>query len=190
MLILILGVLVFLGTHSLSMQRQAREQLITRWGANGFKIIYSVLSFIGLLMIIYGFPTYREQDWVQIWTPPVWTRHLAMTLMWFAFIALATMGTKPSRLRGWLRHPMLVAIKIWALAHLLANGDLGAMILFGAFLAWAVFDRISVKRRGDMGAPRLTHFTRADGLALVAGTFAYGLMLILHPWLIGVSILG
>ena len=190
MLILILGLIVLLGTHAFSMQRQSREAMIARLGENPYKIIYSFVSLVGLLMIVYGFPLYREQDWVQIWTPPVWTRHITMTLMWFAFVALACSGTKPSRLRGWLRHPILVAVKIWALAHLLANGDLGGMILFGAFLAWAVIDRISVKRRGDEGAPRLTHFTRADLLALVGGTLAYGLMFILHPWIVGVAILG
>jgi uncharacterized membrane protein len=82
-----------------------------------------------------------------------------------------------------------VAIKIWALAHLLANGDLGGMVLFGAFLAWAVYDRIAVKRRGDMGAPRLNAFTRADGIALGAGTVAYVAMIFLHPILIGVPVI-
>jgi uncharacterized membrane protein len=190
MSILILGLVLFLGMHSLSTQRARREALISQWGESVYKAIYSIVSLIGFVLIVYGFSTYREQDYVVIWSPPVWTRHLALTLMWFAFVALASMGSKPSRLRGWLRHPMLVAIKIWALAHLLANGDLGGMILFGSFLAWAVFDRISVKRRGDMGAERLSHFTRADGVALVAGSLAYGLMLVLHPWIIGVAIFG
>jgi uncharacterized membrane protein len=84
---------------------------------------------------------------------------------------------------------MLVAIKIWALAHLLINGDAGGMLLFGSFLAWAVFDRIAVKRRGDLGAPRIDHFTRADGIAVGAGTIAYVAMIFLHPVLIGVSVL-
>ena len=190
MFILILGLVLFLGMHTLSTFRPRREALISQWGEGVYKAVYSIVSLIGFVLIIYGFSSYREQDYVAIWSPPVWTRHLALTLMWFAFVALASMGSKPSRLRGWLRHPMLVAIKIWALAHLLANGDLGGMILFGSFLAWAVFDRISVKRRGDLGAPRLSHFTRADALALVAGTLAYGVMLILHPWIIGVAIFG
>jgi len=82
-----------------------------------------------------------------------------------------------------------VGIKIWALAHLLVNGDAGGMLLFGSFLAWAVYDRIAVKRRGDLGAPRLDAFTRADGIAVVAGTVAYVAMIFLHPWLIGVSVI-
>jgi uncharacterized membrane protein len=83
---------------------------------------------------------------------------------------------------------MLVAIKIWALAHLIANGDLGGVVLFGSFLAWAVYDRIAVKRRGDFGAARVASFTRADGVVLIVGTIAYVAMIFLHPYLIGVSV--
>jgi uncharacterized membrane protein len=117
-------------------------------------------------------------------------QHLTILLMLFAFISLAAMSKAPSRIRGWLRHPMLVAIKIWALAHLLVNGDLGGMILFLSFLAWAVYDRISVKRRGDFGAPRLTRFTRADGFVVGAGIIGWIAMMFLHPWLIGVAVIG
>jgi uncharacterized membrane protein len=109
--------------------------------------------------------------------------------MWFAFVSLAAMNPAPGRIRGWLRHPMLVAIKIWALAHLLANGDLGGVLLFGCFLAWAVFDRISVKRRGDAGAVRIAAFTRADAMVLGFGTVAYVAMIFLHPLLIGVPVI-
>ena len=84
---------------------------------------------------------------------------------------------------------MLVAIKIWALAHLLANGDLGGMLLFGSFLAWAVYDRIAVKRRGDLGASRISSFTAADGVNLPVGTVGYVAMMFLHPYLIGVSVM-
>jgi uncharacterized membrane protein len=84
---------------------------------------------------------------------------------------------------------MLVAIKIWALGHLLANGDLGGMLLFGAFLAWAVYDRIAVKRRGDLGAPRVSSFTATDGVNLLVGTVGYVAMMFLHPYLIGVSVM-
>jgi uncharacterized membrane protein len=85
---------------------------------------------------------------------------------------------------------MLVAVKIWALAHLLANGDLGGMVLFGSLLAWAVYDRIAVKRRGDLGAPRIPGFTRADAIAVGGGTIAYAAMIFLHPVLIGVPVIG
>jgi uncharacterized membrane protein len=100
------------------------------------------------------------------------------------------MNPAPGRIRGWLRHPLLVAIKIWALAHLLANGDAGGMLLFGSFLAWAVYDRIALKRRGDLGAAPSTSFTRADARALIVGTIAYVAMIFLHPYLIGVAVIG
>jgi uncharacterized membrane protein len=189
MIVLILGIVIFLGAHTLPMLRDAREGWVARLGAGGYKGLFSVASVIGFVLIVWGFSLYRAQGWVQVWQPPIWTRHLTITLMWFAFVSLAAMGKGPSRIRGWLRHPMLVAIKIWALAHLLANGDLGGMILFGSFLAWAVFDRISVKRRGDLGAARVAGFTSGDGIILIAGTVAYVAMIFLHPYLIGVSVL-
>jgi uncharacterized membrane protein len=109
-------------------------------------------------------------------------------LMWFSFVALAAAYAPAGKIKGMLRHPMLVAVKIWALAHLLANGDLGSLVLFGTFLAWAVYDRIAVKRRGDPGAPR-SSVTAGDAIAIVAGTVAYVAMFWLHPWLIGVPII-
>jgi len=188
MIVLILGIVIFLGAHTLPMLRDAREGWVARLGAGGYKGLFSVASLVGFALICWGFSLYRANDWVQVWTPPHGMRHLTIALMWFAFVSLAAMGKRPSLIRGWLRHPMLVAIKIWALAHLLANGDLGGMILFGSFLAWAVFDRISVKRRGDLGAPPVTGFTRGDVIILIAGTVAYVVMIALHPYLIGVSV--
>jgi uncharacterized membrane protein len=190
MLVLIVGIILFLGAHSLTMLRGTRSVLIHRAGAGTYKGIYAVISFVGFVLIVWGFSRYRAEGWVQLWTPPAGLRHLTIVLMWFAFVSLACMNPAPGRIRGWLRHPMLVAIKIWALAHLLANGDAGGMLLFGSFLAWAIVDRIAVKRRGDVGAARVASFTRADGIALVSGTVAYIAMIFLHPILIGVPVLG
>ncbi len=190
MSLLILGIILFLGAHSLPMVRETRAGLLAKLGEGGFKGAYSLISLLGFVLIVYGFHTYRAEGWVQVWSPPVWTRHITISLMWFAFVALAAMGPKPSRIKGWLRHPMLVAIKIWALAHLLANGDLGGMILFGSFLAWAVVDRISVKKRGLLGAEPQAAFTRSDAIIVVAGTVAYVAMMFAHPWLIGVAVVG
>jgi uncharacterized membrane protein len=189
MFVLVLGIVVFLGAHTFTTQREARAAVIRRLGLGGYKIGYSLVSLIGFALIVWGFSRYRSEGLIPLWYPPIWARHITITLMWFAFVALVCMGPpRPSRLRGWLRHPMLVAIKIWALAHLLANGDLGGMLLFGSFLAWAVYDRIAVKRRGDPGAARVSAFTRADATALIFGTIAYVAMIFLHPWLIGVSV--
>jgi uncharacterized membrane protein len=188
MLTLLIGIVVFLGVHTVATHRASRAQLLERFGAGPYRGLFSLGAIVGFVLIVWGFSIYRSEDWIQIWTPPIWTRHLTITLMWFAFVALACMNPAPSRIRGWLRHPMLVAIKIWALAHLIANGDLGGMLLFGAFLAWAVYDRIAVKRRGDLGAARVSSFTRADGVNLVVGTVAYVAMIFLHPYLIGVGV--
>jgi uncharacterized membrane protein len=190
MLLLIVGIVIFLGVHTLTTFRATRARLIARFGLGAFKGVYSLAAMAGFVLIILGFGRYRTDDWIQLWVPPDWTRHLAVALMWFAFVALASAGPRPGRIKGWLRHPMLVGVKIWALAHLLANGDAGGALLFGSFLAWAVFDRIAVKKRGDLGAPRVAAVTVADAFALVVGTAAYGAMILLHPYLIGVSVLG
>ena len=186
MLILILGIVIFLGVHTLTAFRETRTGLIERYGLQTYKGAYSVVAAIGFALIIYGFIRYRAEGMIQIWTPPPWTHYLAPPLVWFAFVALAARRAPPGRIRGALRHPMLVAIKSWALAHLLVNGDLGGMILFGSFLAWAVFDRIALKKRGDGGAPRISEFTRGDAIAAGAGTAVFALVLYLHPWLFGV----
>jgi uncharacterized membrane protein len=190
MLLLIAGIVIFLGAHTLTTFRQTRSVLIDRIGAGVYKSVHSLVSLAGLVLIVRGFSSYRAEGWIQIWTPPTWAAHLTIVLMWFAFVSLACMNPAPGRIKGWLRHPMLVAIKIWALAHLLANGDAGGMLLFGSFLVWAIFDRIAVKRRGDFGAPRVAAFTRADATALGIGTLAYVAMIFLHPILIGVPVIG
>jgi uncharacterized membrane protein len=190
MFLLILGIVIFLGAHTFTSLRGPRQRLVDAVGPNAYRGLYSVVSLIGFVLICVGFSRYRSEGMIPLWSPPHGMRHLTIALMWFAFVALAAMNPAPSRIRGWLRHPMLVAIKIWALAHLLANGDLGGVILFGSFLAWAVYDRISVKRRGDLGAPRVSGFTRADAQTLVVGTIAWIAMMFLHPWLIGVNVIG
>ncbi len=193
--LLIIGIVLFLGAHSMQIMGARRAALIARIGAKPYRGLYSLASLIGFVLIVVGFHAYRQESWVQLWVPPVWMRHITITLMWFAFVSFAAMGkpkgaNPPSRIRGWLRHPMITGIKIWALAHLLANGDLGGMILFGSFLAWAVVDRISLKKRGDLGAPPSAGFTRADVIAVAVGTIAYGAMMFAHRWLIGVAVIG
>jgi uncharacterized membrane protein len=159
--------------------------LIERFGFGAYKTVYSVVSLIGFLLIVWGFSRYRAEGLIPLWSPPEWSRYVAIILMWFAFVALASSNPAPGRIRGWLHHPMLVGIKIWALAHLLANGDAGGLLLFGSFLAWAIFDRIAVKKRGDRGAPRSTSFTHADAISLAIGTLVYVVVLFLHPFLFG-----
>ncbi len=187
MIILIAGLVIFLGVHTFTTLREPRAALIGRIGEGAYKGLYSLVSAAGLVLIVWGFGRYRGDGYIPVWDPPFGLRHLTLLLMWFSFVALVAANAPAGWIKGVLRHPMLVGVKIWALAHLLANGDLGSLILFGSLLAWAVYDRIAVKRRGDAGAPR-SGFTSGDAIAIVGGTLAYGAMFWLHPWLIGVPI--
>jgi uncharacterized membrane protein len=187
MAVLIVGLALFLGIHTLTTLREPRAALIGRMGEGPYKGLYSAVSAIGLVLIVWGFARYRDTAYVQIWTPPDWLHPVVLVLMWFAFLALAAAYSPIGWIKGTLRHPMLVGVKSWALAHLLANGDLGALLLFGTFLVWAVYDRIAVKRRGALGAPR-SGFTTGDVIALVVGSAVYAAMFWLHPKLIGVPI--
>ena len=193
MALLILGLVVFIGSHAFTMARGPRAALIGRLGEGPYKGLYSLVSILGVVLIAYGFGQYRATSWVDVWSPPVWTRHLALLLVWVAFILLAA-AYLPGRIKSGAKHPMLAAVKIWALAHLLANGDLGSMILFGSLLAWAVGARIAVKRRRDevrdhAGPAAPPAGARNDILAVAIGTAAFVIFAIwLHPVLIGVNV--
>ncbi|MGD9925842.1 MAG: NnrU family protein, partial [Pseudorhodoplanes sp.] len=140
--------------------------------------------------IAVGFARYRATEWVNLWYPPVWTRHLALLLNWIAIVCIAA-AYIPGHIKRVLKHPMLVGVKLWALAHLIANGDLGSLILFGSILAWAVYDRITLKRRTDPGAPSLPQGGwPSDLVAVVVGTVVYvALVLLFHPIIIGVPVI-
>jgi uncharacterized membrane protein len=187
MSLLIAGLVLFLGVHTFATLRDARATAIGRLGEGPYKGLYSLVSAAGLVLIVWGFGRYRSGGYIPVWDPPQWLHPIALVLMWFAFVALAAAYSPAGKIKGLLRHPMLVGIKAWALAHLLVNGDLGSLILFGAFLAWAVYDRIAVKRRGDVGASS-SGFTAGDAISLIVGSAAYAAMYWLHPWLIGVPI--
>lgn len=190
--VLIAGLALFIGVHSFTMQRGPRAALIARFGEGPYKMAYSVLSLVGLILIAHGFGLYRRDDWIEVWHPPVWTRHLALLLVWAAFVSFAA-AYLPGRIKATLKHPMLNSVKFWATAHLLANGDLGSILLFGAFLSWAVLARISVKRREvvrDHGGPLARPAGwRNDLIALGVGTLAfYAFARWLHPMWIGVPV--
>ncbi|MBH0239931.1 NnrU family protein [Methylobrevis albus] len=186
MTILILGLLIFLGVHSVQIfAPDLRERGIARLGAGGWRGVYSLVSALGLLLIIWGYGIARL-DPVVLYVPPTGLRHFSLALMLFVFpLLLATY--LPGRIKAKVKHPMLASVKIWAFAHLLVNGTLADLLLFGTVLAWAVVDRISVKRRAT--APVVTGgSTRNDVIAVVAGLALYvATVLFLHEWLIGVS---
>ena len=192
MTVLILGLIVFLGVHFVPTSQPARDGLIAKLGAGGYKGAFSVASLIGFVLIVWGMGMARGSVYdPQLWTPPVWTRHLAFALMWPAFILLVA-AYVPSHIRDKAKHPMLAAVKVWALAHLIANGDLAGLLLFGSFLAWAVYDRISVKKRGAMGPLGERHGGVVnDIIVVIVGTLAWFAMLKWgHAWLIGVPLIG
>jgi len=187
MTMLIAGLVLFLGIHTFTTLREPRAALVGRIGESPYKGLYSLVSTAGLVLIVWGFGRYRAAGYIPVWDPPAFLHYLVLLLMWFSFVALVAANAPAGKIKGMLRHPMLVGVKAWALAHLLVNGDLGSLILFGTFLAWAVYDRIAVKRRGDPGAPR-SSITAGDAIAVVVGSVAYVAMFWLHPWLIGVPI--
>ena len=191
LLILIAGIAVFAGVHVFVTQRAARARLIAKIGEPAYKISFSLLSVLGVALIAFGFARYRGTGWVDVWYPPRWTHYIAVVLMWLAFVSVAA-ASIPGRLKERLKHPLLVGVKLWALAHLITNGDLGSILLFGGILAWAVFDRISLKTRAEAGNPPIIASARSnDAVAVLIGTIiflAFGY--VFHPLWIGVPVFG
>ena len=192
MTLLVLGLTLFLGTHAFSMARSRRAAVVGRVGEGAYKGLYSLLSLAGVVLISIGYGQYRAGGYIPVWDPPVWTRHLALLLVLLAFICFVA-AYLPGHIKARLKHPMLAGVKIWALAHLLANGDLGSILLFGSFLVWGVAARISVKRRdvaAQHGGTAAPAGIRNDVLAVAIGTIVYvAFVFWLHPWLIGVPVL-
>jgi uncharacterized membrane protein len=187
MLLLILGLALFLGMHGFTMARGQREMMIKRFGEGGYKGVYTLVSLLGFVLIIYGFQLYRSGGMIPVWSPPMWMGHLALLLTLPIFILLAATNSG-GRIHAAVKHPMLLAVKIWAAAHLLANGDLGSILLFGGFLAWAVMARISLKRRAGVTVPAASGFTQRDWIAIGAGLVLWFVFARwLHPLLIGVA---
>jgi len=189
--VMILGLVLFLGAHTLPAQRKWRRRAIAALGEGGYKIVYALVSLLGIALIVWGFAHYRATGWVDIWNPPKAFKHITVALMLPAVILVVAAYIR-GHIYTALKHPMLAGVKLWAAAHLLANGDLGSIILFGSFLGWAVFDRISLKRRSDAGAPAIPVGGWGNDLIAVAvGIIAYlALAFAFHPVVIGVPVMG
>lgn len=187
MTLLILGLVIFIGVHSVGILAPAwRDRTAARLGTVPWQGLYSLASLAGFLLIVWGYGLAR-QDPVALYAPPVWTRHLALLLMVPVFPLLLA-AYLPGRIQATVKHPMLAAVKLWALAHLLANGNLADLVLFGTFLAWAVADRISLKGRNPVPVPGAPPGKANDWIALGAGLALYAAFLGgVHTWLIGVS---
>ncbi|OZG70106.1 NnrU family protein [Hahella sp. CCB-MM4] len=187
MMILVLGLILFLGIHSVSIFAEPwRNSMVSKLGEQPWKGLYSLASLVGFVLIIYGYGQARLDPTV-IYTPPVWLRHVTMLLMLPVFPMIFA-AYFPGKIKATLKHPMLVATKTWALAHLLANGTLADVLLFGGFLAWAVVDRISMKRRTQRAIPGAPPGKMNDAIAVIAGLAVYVVFVLWgHTWLIGVS---
>jgi uncharacterized membrane protein len=189
--ILILGLVLFIGGHVFATCRAQRETVIARIGLWPYKGLFSLVAIAGIVLIGVGFGEYRTAGWIDVWYPPRWTYYIAQLLMWPASILVVAAYIRGDIWRT-LKHPMLVGVKTWAVAHLIANGDLGSILLFGSILAWAVFDRITLKRRSDPGAPPIpAGGRRNDMIALAVGTVLYLLLgFVFHPAVVGIAVFG
>jgi uncharacterized membrane protein len=189
MLVLIIGLVIFLGAHSVRIvDGEFRERTVARLGEGPWKGLYSLVSLVGFVLIVWGYGLSRL-DPIVLWTPPVWTRHIAVLLMLIAFILFAAFLLPSGRLKARLGHPMILSVKVWALAHLLANGTLADLILFGSFLVWAVTDFATSRRRErEQGTVHIAGPARNDALAVVLGVVIWAAFIWrVHEWLIGVS---
>jgi uncharacterized membrane protein len=154
--------------------------------------MFALVSLVGLVLIIWGYAEYRAHELIQLWSPPAFMRHITIGLMLFSVIFFIA-AFIPSHIKTGLKHPMLAGVKAWALAHLLSNGDLGSIFLFGTFLAWGVYARIAAKRRGDIGAAgkRAPDGWTNDIIVVVVGSAVYfALGFWFHPYVIGVPVFG
>jgi uncharacterized membrane protein len=187
----ILGLVIFLGAHVFVTMRDRRATIIAKIGEWPYKGLFSLVSIVGIVVTAYGFASYRDAGLITVWSPPAWTRHIVELLMWPASIMIVA-AYIPGNIKRRLKHPMLAGVKTWAFAHLCANGDLGGIVLFGSVLAWAVYDRITLKRRGDAGAPPIPVGGPVnDLLAIIVGTIVYfALGFVFHPIVIGVPAFG
>ncbi len=166
---LVLGLVVFLGAHVFVTLRAPRAAVINRIGEWPYKGLMSLVSLAGLILIGYGFGQYRATGWINVWSPPEWTYYVTQLLMWPASIFVVAAYSRGNIWRT-LKHPMLVGVKTWAVAHLISNGDLGSIVLFGSFLVGG---------------------HRSDTIALVVGTILYlALGFIFHPIVVGVAVFG
>ena len=189
--ILVVGLVVFLGGHAFVTCRAQRAAVIARIGEGPYKGLFSLVAAIGLILIGYGFSVYRTTGWIDVWHPPRWTYYVTQLLMWPASIFVVAAYIRGDLWRA-LKHPMLVGVKTWAVAHLISNGDLGSIVLFGSFLVWAVYDRITLKHRSDPGAPLIpADGRRRDLIAIAVGTALYlALGFIFHPLVVGAPVFG
>ena len=189
---LIIGLVLFLVPHSVRMVADHwRTATLARVGEGRYKGVYTVVSIVGLGLIIYGFGLARQQP-VQLWSPPTGMRHLASLLMLVSFVLLTAAYVPRNQIKARLHHPMVLGVKTWALTHLVANGNAAHVVLFGSFLVWGVWNFVASRRRDRaQNVVYAAGTAGATGTTVVVGLAAWGVFaFVLHGWLIGVRPLG
>ena len=188
--VLILGLVVFVANHIFVAFPGARAAAIARLGLNAYRVLFSVMSLVGIALIVWGYAEYRDHEWIDVWSPPAFMRHITVGLVLIAAI-LVTAEFIPSHIKAKTKYPGLAAVKVWAFAHLLSNGDLGSILLFGALLAWAVYARIAAKRRADFVAPVAPAGWTNDVIVVLLGIVIYlAFGYAFHPIMIGIPVFG
>jgi uncharacterized membrane protein len=189
MMLLIIGLVIFLGMHSISIFAMPLRNRMAAKSEYGWKATYSIVSLLGLVLLIKGYGDYRLTAPV-LYVSPMWLRHVSALLLLPVFILILA-PYFPSKINKFIKNPQLTAVKLWAIAHLLVNGSAADLILFGAFMAWAVADVISVKRRPLRAVPHLPESKANLIIVLVAGLALYVVFAgWLHAMLIGVRPFG
>lgn len=188
MVIFIIGIIIFLGSHSVRIFADPwRTSMIEKLGEKKWKGLYTLISLFGLILLIIGYSQAR-QNTVMIWQPPVFLTHLAVLLNLFTFILLTSSARNNNAIHLKLKHPMILGVKVWAIAHLLANGSLIDLILFGSFLVWAVLDFRSARNRPSSSENSQVVSLRATLSSIFLGVVLWLVFILgLHQWLIGVS---
>lgn len=192
MMIFLAGLLLFLGVHSVRIVADDwRDTQRRKLGVNTWRGIYSVLSLIGLVLLVWGWGMVREAP-TWVWIPPLGMRHAASLLNLLAFILLVAAYVPGNAIKARVHHPMVAGVKLWAIAHLMANGNLAHIILFGSFLAWAVVDFIAARKRDRQTASvPVTTSAQATVITVVVGVVSWVVFAFwLHGWLFGVKPFG
>ncbi|MFM2282234.1 MAG: hypothetical protein RLZZ444_4465 [Pseudomonadota bacterium] len=192
MALFVAGLILFIGLHLMRvLAPELRENLIARFGKTAFRAVHGILSIVFLALLAYGFGEARQETGI-LYVPPVFTAHITLLLMLFAAIIFASGLMPAGYIKTYTKFPVTLSVKIWALAHLLANGETVQVILFAAFLAWAAVLRISYKRRvasGDVALPVYKSWIWDIAAVVIGGAFYLAMFKGLHEWLIGVPVL-
>lgn len=188
--ILILGLVVFIANHLFVSFRDARAAAIARLGRPLYHALFGLMSLVGVALIAWGYAVYRASEWVGVWQPPPGMRHVTLGLMLVASVLIAASAV-PSHIQTASRFPLLAATAVWAFAHLLVNGDVGSIVMFGSLLVWAIYASVNARQRKDVVVRAMPVGWANDAAVVLAGGALYlALGFLFHPYVIGVPVFG